>query len=140
MTDHAKIDIQSVSTLALAFIGDSVMDLYVRRRIIESGIVRPRRFHVIAVDYVSAKAQAIFLEKLINDQILTEEEITMIKRGRNAKSNTIPKNTDVQTYRHSTALETLIGYLHLTDQSERVEDLLKKMFDYQPLEGRTLDE
>lgn len=140
MTNHTKLDIQCVSPLAMAFIGDSVMDLFVRRRIIESGVVRPRRFHVIAVDYVSAKAQALFLEKLINDNVLSEEEIGIVKRGRNAKSNTIPKNTDVQTYRHSTALETLIGYLHLTDQDERIDVLLEKMFNYQPLDGRTLNE
>ena len=130
-----KLDIQSIGTLALAFVGDSVMDLYVRQRIIESGIVRPRRFHSIAVEYVSAKAQAAFLEKLIAEDLLAEDELTMLKRGRNAKSNTIPKNTDVQTYRHSTALETLIGYLHLTEKSERIEELLAKLFLYQPLEG-----
>lgn len=138
MGSGEKIDIQSISTLALAFVGDSVMDLFVRQRLIESGIVRPRRFHAMAVEYVSAKAQAAFLEKIIAEDVLSEEELAMVKRGRNAKSNTIPKNTDVQTYNHSTALETLIGYLHLTGRGERIEELLSKLFLYQPLEREDL--
>lgn len=121
-----KVDPDSVNSLALAFVGDSVMDLFVRCRLIEKGAVKPKDLHRRATHYVSAKAQAASLFYLMDSHELTSEEETVVRRGRNAKSGTVPKNTDVQTYRYSTAFEALIGYLYLGHQHERIEDLLEK--------------
>jgi len=119
-------DPDTLNSLALAFLGDAVMDLYVRRRLIEKGAVKPNDLHRKATHYVSAKAQAASLFYLIDSKVLTENEEAVVRRGRNAKSATVPKNTDVQTYRHSTAFEALIGYLYLEQKQDRVNGLLEK--------------
>ncbi|MGV3487039.1 MAG: Mini-ribonuclease 3 [Tuberibacillus sp.] len=125
MVEH-QLDSDSINSLALAFVGDSVMDLFVRQRLIEKGAVKPKDLHRRATHYVSAKAQAASLFYLMDSKVLTENEKTIVRRGRNAKSATVPKNTDVQTYRYSTAFEALIGYLYLEKQQERINTLLEK--------------
>ncbi len=103
-------DVKQLNGLALAYIGDAVYEVYVRRHLLAGGSVRPHELHRRAVRYVSARAQARVILALLDEGVLTEEEKDIVRRGRNAKSGTIPKNTDVQTYRHSTAFEALIGY------------------------------
>lgn len=125
MIENEK-DLNTLNSLALAFMGDSVMDLYVRRRLIQKGAIKPNDLHRRATHYVSAKAQASSLFYLMDEKELTPEEETIVRRGRNAKSATVPKNTDVQTYRYSTAFEALIGYLFLGQQHERIDSLLEK--------------
>jgi ribonuclease III family protein len=122
-------DFKQLNSLALAYIGDAVYDLYVRHRLLSQGNVKPNQLHRQATKYVSAKAQASVILTLLQQSILTEEEQSVVRRGRNAKSATIPKNTDVQTYRYSTAFETLIGYLFLGDNHERMEELIVYSFN-----------
>ncbi|WP_044895176.1 Mini-ribonuclease 3 [Bacillus alveayuensis] len=122
-------DFKQLNSLALAYIGDAVYDLYVRHRLLSQGNVKPNQLHRQATKYVSAKAQASVILTLLQQSILTEEEQSVVRRGRNAKSATIPKNTDVQTYRYSTAFETLIGYHFLGNNHERMEELIVYSFN-----------
>ena len=126
---NEKIDAKQMNALALAYMGDAVYETYVRQLLLTKGKIKPNQLHRAATKYVSAKAQAVILKTLFEEERLTEEEITIVKRGRNAKSGTIPKNTDVQTYKHSTAFEALIGYLFLLNRTDRLEEILKMIFD-----------
>lgn len=118
-------DPKELNSLALAYMGDAVYELYVRRHLIKSGHIRPHALQKNAVRYVSAKAQSVIIHSLIERSLLTDEEIAIVKRGRNAKSHTVPKNTDVQTYRYSTAFEALIGYLYLDQNFTRLEEIIE---------------
>ena len=80
-----------------------------------------------AVNYVSAKNQAKFLEELINENFFNDEELTIIKRARNHKGVSHPKNCDILTYKHATALEALIGYLKLENKEERIDSIMEKI-------------
>lgn len=126
--DDQKMDAKQLNSLALAYMGDAVFEFYVRRRLLEKGSVKPHFLHREATLYVSAKAQASVIHRLLDSGMLTENEIAVVKRGRNAKSGTIPKNTDVQTYRYSTAFEALIGYLYLTGEHERLKEIIMAAF------------
>jgi ribonuclease III family protein len=131
MLDYEEtVDAKQLNSLALAYMGDAVFETYVRRHLLYSGKVRPNHLHRAGTKYVSAKAQCHILFQMMNDQLLTEEELAVVMRGRNAKSGTVPKNTDVQTYRYSTAFEALIGYLFLQGYNERLEELIKRAFSY----------
>jgi ribonuclease-3 family protein len=125
-----KVDPKQLNSLALAYMGDAIFETYVRRHLLQSGKVKPNKLHREGTKYVSAKAQCAILFRMLDDQILTEEEMAVVMRGRNAKSQTVPKNTDVQTYRYSTAFEALMGYLYLSEQQSRLEDLVQKAFSY----------
>uniref|UniRef100_UPI0011158CDD Mini-ribonuclease 3 n=1 Tax=Siminovitchia sp. FSL H7-0308 TaxID=2921432 RepID=UPI0011158CDD len=120
-----NIDYKQLNSLALAYMGDAIYDVFIRRHLIASGKTRPHRLHSEATRFVSAKAQAATLKTLVDNGCLREQELEIIRRGRNAKSGTIPKNTDVQTYRHSTAFEALIGWLYLADERERLFEIVQ---------------
>ena len=81
------------------------------------------------MDYVSAKAQAAFIHHLLDQDILTEQEMTYFKRGRNAKTHSIAKNADVNTYRYATGFESFWGYLYLNEETERLEELWKMFIE-----------
>ncbi len=125
-----KLDPKQLNSLALAYMGDAVFETYVRYHLLQSGKVRPNKLHREGTKYVSAKAQAKILFQMRDEVILTEDELAVVMRGRNAKSATVPKNTDVQTYRYSTAFEALLGYLFLKGEVERLEELIEKAFSY----------
>lgn len=117
------LEARQLHALVLAYIGDAVYDLYVRQYVVSKGHYKPNELHRQATRYVSAKAQARILHEMI--PILTEEEHEVVKRGRNAKSGTVPKNTDVVVYRHSTGFEALVGYLYYEKRYERLQELLQ---------------
>jgi ribonuclease-3 family protein len=125
-----KVDAKQLNSLALAYIGDAIFEVYVRRHLLQSGKVKPHHLHREGTKYVSAKAQSQVLFKMMDQQLLTEDETAVVMRGRNAKSGTVPKNTDVQTYRYSTAFEALMGYLYLSGELERLEELIVKAFTF----------
>lgn len=127
---NEKIDAKQINALALAYMGDAVYETYVRQLLLTKGKIKPNQLHRAATNYVSAKAQAASLKKLFDEERLSEEEINIVKRGRNAKSGSVPKNTDVQTYNHSTAFEALIGYLFLLNRTERLEELITIIFEH----------
>lgn len=119
-----KKDYSLLSGLTLAYIGDAIYEVYIRDFLIRSGQTRPNQLHRMATHYVSAKAQHYLIEAMIEADILTDDEKAVYKRGRNAKSHTSAKNTSIFIYRASTGFEALMGYLHLTDQKERLEELI----------------
>ncbi|UTR12490.1 Mini-ribonuclease 3 [Evansella sp. LMS18] len=135
--DKTVKDPEQLNALALAYMGDAVLETYVRYRLISQGKVRPNRLHKTATQYVSAKAQAKVLRDFMDENLLTAEEFSVAMRGRNAKSGTIPKNTDPATYSLSTALEALFGYLYLTENNNRLDELIGQAFEI--IEGKEGD-
>jgi ribonuclease III family protein len=121
-----QIEVKQLNSLALAYMGDAVFDQYIRHHLLLKGSVRPNMLHRQAKEYVSARAQAKIVHQLLDEGFLTEEEQAVLRRGRNAKSGSIPKHTDVQTYRYSTAFEAVLGYLYLGSQQERVTEIVEK--------------
>ncbi len=124
-----KLTIKMLNPLSLAYMGDSILDTYVRKHIILKIKGKPNRLHQLSKQYVSAKGQAYALNILMENEFFTEEELEIIRRGRNAKSYTKAKNADIQTYRKSSAIEAVIGYLFLIDETERLEELVNKMIE-----------
>ena len=120
-------EINTLSPLTLAFLGDSVYEMFIRTKILSGGNRPANELHKIAVGYVKAKAQSNAAHKIFD--MLTEEELAIFKRGRNTNIHTVPKNADMADYRHATALETLIGYLYLKGDNERLLQLLNVAFD-----------
>lgn len=116
-------DVKQMKSLALAYMGDAVYEQYVREYLIRQGEVKPQVLHDYAVSFVSANSQAYVLKRWMDEELLTTEEQGVVRRGRNAKSNT-PKSTDGQSYRLSTAFEALIGYLYLKEDYERLDYLV----------------
>ncbi len=110
------------SPLALAFIGDAVYEVFVRARVLAEANTSANTLHKKAIAYVKAAAQARAAKALLD--ILTEDELAAFKRGRNAKSATVPKNADLTDYRYATGLEALFGYLYLSGESERLNELM----------------
>ncbi|KRO04217.1 ribonuclease III family protein [Levilactobacillus paucivorans] len=124
MTEQAeKTDFRQINGVALAYMGDAAYEVHIRQHLIEAGIAKPNHLQKTATHYVSAKAQAALIALMEEDKILSDAEWTMFKRGRNAKSYTHAKNTDVVTYRISTGFEALMGYLALSGQHDRVTEL-----------------
>ena len=113
---------KEMNPLVLAYAGDAIYDLFVRQYIIAQVNHRPHHMHRTATRYVSAKAQSMAVSRLD----LSEEEQDIVKRGRNAKSGSSPKNTDILQYRHSTAFECLLGYLYYEQRYERLRDLMEQ--------------
>ena len=127
MTKH--LDVNLINGIALAFEGDAVYSLYIRRHLIFQGQTKPNQLHRLATRYVSAKAQASLIEKMLDQEVLTEKELDIYKRGRNAHSHTKAKNTDVITYKMSTGFEAVVGYLHMTEDLTRLEELITWCID-----------
>lgn len=114
-----------LNPLSLAYVGDAVLDQYVRTYIILKLQSKPNRLHQEAKRFVSAKSQAVTLEHLIAQDWFNEEELAVVKRGRNAKSYTKAKNTDVQTYRKSSGLEAIIGFFIFRASRRTIRSIVK---------------
>lgn len=118
-------DAELLNGLALAYMGDAVYERFIRERLLTKGQTKPNQLHRLATKYVSAKAQAWLMDEMMTEEVLTETELNYFKRGRNAKSYTKAKNTDGPTYNKSSGFEAVIGYLYLTEQSERVAAVMQ---------------
>lgn len=115
------------SPLVLAYIGDSVYEVFTRKKVLDNNPNLPaHRLHKENVTYVKAKAQSNAMEVI--EPMLSDQELAIYKRGRNAKSATVPKNADLTDYRRATGFEALIGYLELSGQSERLLELMEVAF------------
>ena len=118
------IDVNLINGIALAFEGDAVYSMYIRRHLILKGMTKPNKLHQEATKYVSAKAQARLISLMLEEQVLTE------KKRKSTNVVAIPiaiprlKNADVVTYRMSTGFEAVMGYLHMTENLERLESLI----------------
>lgn len=116
--------------IALAYLGDAVYEVYVRRHLLARGLTKPAQLQKAAKSYVSAKAQAALIAGMTEQGFLTDEEIDMFKHGRNAKSYTHAKNTDVVTYRISTGFEALFGTLDMLERHDRVTEIAEWCIAY----------
>ena len=117
------VDVRTYSPLTLAFIGDGIYDLIIRSKIVGEGNTRASQLHQHTSHLVKAASQTAMLEYMI--PLMTEEEEGVYRRGRNAKSPTMAKNATMKDYRRATGFEALMGYLYLTDQMERLVELVK---------------
>ena len=117
--------VNTMSPLTWSYIGDAVYELYIRNYLIETTNLKPNKLHREAIKYVKASAQAKILEGL--QDMLTEEEQEIVRRGRNTQNHHLPKNADLKDYTYATAFESLIGYLYLSKQEKRLEEILKKI-------------
>lgn len=115
----------NINMLALAYLGDSVYEIYIRKYLLDQGIVKVKELQEQAIKYVSAKEQSNYLNKMLEINFFTEEEITIIKRAKNHKSHKAPKGTSIITYKNATGLEALIGYFYLTNNIARIDEIMK---------------
>lgn len=116
------------NVLTLAYIGDAIYEVYVRKFLIDKGLTKVDSLQKKAVEYVSAKAQAKILTTLMDNNFFNDIELEVIFRARNHKSR-MPKNTDIITYKHATSLEAVIGYLYLDNQETRLNHLMEKILN-----------
>ena len=119
------MDVREVNVLVLAYLGDTIYENYVRHFLVKNGISNVNDLQKVAIKYVSAVAQAGFLTKMIDEEFLSEEEINVVKRARNYKTTSHPKNCDIVTYKYATGLEALIGYLDLKNENMRIDEIMK---------------
>lgn len=113
-----------VAPIILAYIGDAIYEVVVRTIEISKGNRQVNKINKDSIKLVNAKAQATMIE-ILEDK-LTEEEMSIYKRGRNAKSNTSAKNASIRDYRKATGFEALMGYLYLSHQEDRMLELIKE--------------
>ncbi|MEN6314186.1 MAG: ribonuclease III domain-containing protein [Clostridiaceae bacterium] len=116
-------DLNAYSPLVLAYVGDAVHELYIRTLLLSQGNAPVHKLHKRSIAYVKAKAQSDTIHRMM--EMLTQEEQDVVRRGRNAKSGTIPKNADVTDYKYATGFETLLGYLYIKGDYGRLLELLK---------------
>ena len=115
------MNINLINVITLAYLGDAVYEVYVREYLIKNGIAKVEELQKEAVKYVSAKSQRKILTYLVDNNLLTEIELDIVKRGRNYKRTSHPKNTDIITYKMSSGFEAMIGYLYLNNEKERLD-------------------
>jgi len=117
------VDINTFSPLALAYVGDAIYELYIRTLLLSHGNAPVHKLHVRSIAYVKAKAQSDTIHNMMEH--LTEEELEIVRRGRNAKSGTVPKHADVTDYKYATGFETLLGYLYMKKDYQRLLEVLE---------------
>lgn len=119
------MDIRCINSLVLAYLGDAVYEEFIRIYLINKGINKVNDLQKSSIKFVSAKAQAFYLDKLISKDTFNDLEISIIKRARNSKSHASPKGCSVIEYKKATALEALIGYLKLSNNEVRIKEIMK---------------
>lgn len=115
----------NMNSLALAYLGDATYELYIRKHLTKKGNYKVKDLQKMAINYVSAKAQSNFLDKMIEDNFLTEEELEIVKRARNHKVLSHPKNTSIIVYKKATGIEALLGFLELNNNKARINEIIK---------------
>ena len=118
------MDINNMNVLTLAYLGDNVYEYYIRKYLISTGISDVNTLQTESIKYVRKKKKKEIVDKLINDNILNEEELSVFKRARNHKGNRHPKNCDIVTYKYATGFEAVIGYLELTNNRDRIDYIM----------------
>jgi ribonuclease III family protein len=130
MMDNGKLlisDVKMLNPLVLAYVGDSVYDTFVRTLLVSGGYGQVKKLHKLSIEFVRAKAQADTLAKIT--EMLTADEQDIVRRGRNTKSSTIPKNAELTDYRYATGFEALVGYLYLTGQIDRLMEVIRRVIE-----------
>lgn len=121
------MDVLQVNVLVLAYLGDTVYENYIRRYLISKEIANVNDLQREAINYVSAKSQASYVKRFLDEGFFTEEEVSVIMRARNYKSKSHPKNCDIITYKYATGLEALIGYLDLLGSTSRIDEIMERI-------------
>lgn len=124
---------KQLSAQTLAFLGDSVYELLVRRYVVQCAEKPVKKLHEQKVHFVCAESQAALYDYIL--PLLSEEEHDIIKRGRNANGASVPKNADVLCYRKATGVETLFGYLYLSGRTQRAEELFQMALELEEQKG-----
>ena len=124
---ETDVDIRELSTEALAYLGDSVLEIRVREKLVRDGIGHSGELNRASLAFVKATEQAAAMRRIIPH--LTEEEALVFKRGRNMSGGNVPKSATMSEYRAATGMEVLFGYLHLTEQSERADELFRTAYE-----------
>lgn len=123
------MDVRQINIITLAYLGDAIYEVYVRNYLINKGIAKVEKLQREAIKYVSAKSQSKILTYLIDNNYLSCDEIEIVKRGRNYKRDSHPKNTDIVTYKLSTGFEALIGYLYLDKKQARIDEIMSLIWE-----------
>ena len=118
------MNLLELNVLVLAYMGDSIYEKYVREKLIRDGIGNVNDLQSKSIMYVSAKAQAKYIQEMIDSGMLENYEMDIVKRARNNRSNSHPKNCDIITYKYATGLEALIGYLYLSGNNNRIDEIM----------------
>ena len=118
------MNIDLINVITLAYLGDSIYEVYVREYLINKGIAKVLDLQKESIKYVSAKSQSKILSYLIENNLLIENELDIVKRGRNYKRSSHPKNTDIITYKMSSGFEAMIGYLYLSNNKDRLDEIM----------------
>ncbi len=127
LVDVMKLNVNEINSLVLAYLGDAVFELEIRSYLLSKKINNVNVMQKNAVNYVSATAQKEILKQLMEKNILTSDEKALVKRARNYKPHSKPKNTDIVTYKKATALEALFGMLYLKNDKKRIEEIMKQI-------------
>lgn len=114
----------NLNSLALAYIGDAIYEVYIREYLLSKGICKVNDLQKEAIKYVSAKAQFKYLSQMIDEHFFTDEELNIVFRARNHKVDHRPKNCDISTYKYATGLEAVIGHLYLKKDNKRIEKIM----------------
>lgn len=122
--EREKDDVNLLSPLIWAYIGDAIYELYIRNSLVNKTNVKPHKLHIETIKYVKAKAQAEKIKEIMD--YLTDEEKEIVRRTRNTQNHHLPKNADPEDYMYATAFEGLLGYLYLTRQDKRLKEILEK--------------
>lgn len=125
--DWDQAEVRMMSPLRLAYIGDAVYETMIRKYLLQSFAGSMHKLHKESTKYVKAEAQANIAHML--EPKLTEEEMAILKRGRNAKSGTVPKNAKVQDYKYATGFEALVGYLYLLKREDRILEFISDIVE-----------
>ena len=118
------MSVYEINVLVLAYLGDSIYENYVRKYLIDKGFSNVNDLQTESIKYVSAVSQAKYLQSMLDEDFLTQEEIDLFKRARNYKTTSHPKSCDIITYKYATGLEAVIGFLELTNNKERIDKIM----------------
>lgn len=123
-----EMNIDEINIASLAYLGDSVYELEIRNHLLANIEVKVNGLKNESIKYVSAVSQAGILDRLIENGIISSDELSLVKRARNYRPNSKPRYTDIKSYKKATALEALFGYLYLSNNTNRIKQLIKEIF------------
>ena len=123
-----EMNIDEINIASLAYLGDSVYELEIRNHLLANSKAKVNDLKNESIKYVSAVSQAEILDRLIENGIISSDELSLVKRARNYRPNSKPRYTDIKLYKKATALEALFGYLYLSNNTNRIKQLIKEIF------------
>lgn len=127
--EYTIMDANLLNGLSLAYIGDAIYEVYIREYILSLGYNNVNRLHKKACEFTSGVSQSKFIRYFLDNNILTEEEQSIYKRGRNSHNHSVRKNIDIQSYMEATGFEAVIGYLYINKNPERIKELINICID-----------